>query len=353
MTVMAFYWLLFCFVLLWASLMILQDFDVLGSTSAARFSTRFIFITVVSLFAGYFSDAGSFDYDNYVDLLNEAPPTTVWQLITLKDPFFQLMGFMFRSSDGSLAFLMFFITFISLGLKIIILDGKHYKNIFGLAVVFLLARFFLLHEFTQVRAALGIAFVSISIMYAMENKLVLVVVSLALAVMTHLSTIVLLPAVLLVYQVNAKIKLFIFIFLAVAFSVVISNFDIESFSRISPYLTGEYYVAENTIFSFYFLFKVIVSASLFYQWKSLTPALRHALIISVYGLFLTWFFLKNEVLSLRLGELTAVFDCLCFAYFFKYGLKLDYFYGYLAGIFIAGIFYYSSTNIVNPLTLNF
>jgi len=89
------------------------------------------------------------------------------------------------------------------------------------------------------------------------------------------------------------------------------------------------------------------------QWKSLKPALRQAVLISAYGIFLTWLFLQNDVLSLRLGELTAVFDCLCFAYFFSHGLRLKPVCGYVAGLGIAVLFYFSSTHIVNPLRLGF
>jgi hypothetical protein len=101
------------------------------------------------------------------------------------------------------------------------------------------------------------------------------------------------------------------------------------------------------------MFKVTLLAGLLLQWKSLTTAMRHALLISAYGIFLTWLFVQNDVLSLRLGELTAVFDCLCFAYFFRHGLTLEPVYGYVAGLGIAVLFYFSSTNIVNPLSLGF
>jgi hypothetical protein len=142
-------------------------------------------------------------------------------------------------------------------------------------------------------------------------------------------------------------------FVAVGALMVVALFDLERFSRLAPYLTGEYPVTTNTVFSFYFMFKVMLLAGLLLQWKSLPTAIRHALVISVYGLFLTWLFLQNDVLSLRLGELTAVFDCLCFAYFFGYGLTLKPVYGYVAGMGIAVLFYFSSIHIVNPLSLGF
>ncbi|MEO8014351.1 MAG: EpsG family protein [Polaromonas sp.] len=354
---MASYWLLFGFVVIWSGLIAVQELDVLSRAELLRFGTRFVLVAVLSLFAGFFSETGSVDYNNYVDMLNETPPATVWETLNLKDPFFLLMGFSFRGYDGNLSLLVFLMTFLSLGIKFKIFGSvfgrSEYADIFSLAVVFLVGRFFLLHEFTQLRASLGIALISLSIVYAMQSRPALVLATAALAALTHLSTLALLPAVLLVYRIDLKIKIFAATLGVVAVLGVVVLFDVERFSRLAPYLTGEYPVTINTLFSFYFMFKAAILTGLLLQWKSLTTALRQTLLISSYGMFLTWLFLQNDVLSLRLGELTAVFDCLCFAYFFMHGLKLEPVYGYVAGLGIAVLFYFSSIQIVNPLRLGF
>lgn len=354
---MVFYWLLFGFVVFWSALIAVQELDVLGRAEVLRFGSRLVLVAVLSLFAGWFSESGSVDYSNYVDMLKVAPPATAWEAITLKDPFFLLMGFSFRGHDGNLSLLVFLVAFLSLGIKLkvfsSVFDGSSNAEIFSLAVIFLVARFFLLHEFTQLRASLGIALISLSVVYAMQNRPALVLATAALAALTHLSTLALLPAVLLIYRIDLKIKLYIAALVAAAALAVVALFDVERFSRLAPYLTGEYPVTTNTVLSFYFMFKLAVLAGLLLQWKALTTALRHAWMISAYGIFLTSLFLQNDVLSLRLGELTAVFDCLCFAYFFRHGLKLEPVYGYVAGLGMATLFYFSSLHIVNPLRLGF
>jgi hypothetical protein len=255
--------------------------------------------------------------------------------------------------DGGLSLLILFVTFVSLGIKFAIFKSSHYKDIFSLAVIFLVARFFLLHEFTQIRVSLGIALISFSILYAMANRMVLVSLMVVLAALVHLSTLALLPAVLLACRFSLKTKICFFAFFALVALTLAMAFDGEKFSRIAPYLTGEYEVTENTLFSYYFIFKMAIFASLFMQWKSLRIGLRSALLTSSYGVLLTLIFLKNDVLSLRLGELTAVFDCICFAYFFRYGLKLNYLFGYMSGVVVAALLYFSSMSIVNPLSANF
>jgi len=330
---MAFYWLLFCFVVLLSGMIAVQEFDMLGQAEVLRI----VLVVMLSLFAAFFSKSGSVDYNNYVDMLNVAPPASAWEAMTLKDPFFLLMGFSLRSHDGHLSLLVFLMAFLSLGIKLNIFSrvfgGAGYADILSLAVIFLVGRFYLLHEFTQLRASLGIALISLSIVYTMENRTALVLVTAALAALTHLSSLALLPALVLVA--------------AVAF------FEVERFSRLAPYLTGEYPVTNNTVFSFYSVFKAVILTGLLLQWKALATVLRQAVLISAYGIFLTWLFLQNDVLSLRLGELTEIFDCLCFAYFFMHGLKLAPVDGYVAGLGIAVLFYFSSLHIVNPLRLGF
>lgn len=51
---MTFYWLLFCFVVLWSCLIAVQELVVPGRAEVMRFGTRFALVAVLSLFAGFF-----------------------------------------------------------------------------------------------------------------------------------------------------------------------------------------------------------------------------------------------------------------------------------------------------------
>jgi len=353
---MIFYWALFYLVVFLIFLLVFQEINlihVFENPETLRLGVFWVLLVFLSLFVGFFSKTGSVDYDNYVDLLSENIPANRYDLLALKDPFFQLIGFILRNSDGSLITLTFVTAFLSIWIKLTVFSNKYYKNFFGVAVLFLFSRFFLLHEFTQMRAALGIAFISIAVLYALEKKPSLMLLMVALAGLTHLSTVALLPVILFAYKTSFRLKQIFFVVLLVVALALALVFDAENFSRISPYLTGEYYVSENTLLSFYFIIKIFVVAALSFKWSLLNPGLRCALIATVYGMFLTLVFLQNDVLSLRLSELTAVFDCICFAYFFKYVLKINYFHSYYFAFILAGFFFFSATNVVKPLSLIF
>ena len=330
-------------------LITLQEKDEIGRIGILKKLTRWLFVTAMSLFVGIYSKEGSVDYENYTDFLEGAPAFAEWTLFSLKDPFFQSLGAVFASSNGNLAALTFVTTFLSLGIKMKILVGKYYENIFALAVLFLVGRFFLLHEFTQIRASLGIAFISLAVIFGMHGKWFWLILAVVIAAFTHLSTIALLPIILLTCDSTPRIKLFIFLFGILVFSLIGLESDVIAFTRLDPYLSGDYVVTENTLVNFYFVFKALMVLTLLFQWKSLSPGIRCALMVSVYGLFLTLIFLQNNVLSLRFGELTAVFDCICFAYCLKYSCMLEPFYAYCAGLMLVSLLYFSSTNIVNPI----
>ena len=95
---MTFYCLLFCFVVLWSGLIAVQELVVPGRAEVMRFDIRFVLVAVLSLFAGFFSESGSVDYKNYVDMLNVAPPATTWKLLTLKDPPLSAVGVFLEAS---------------------------------------------------------------------------------------------------------------------------------------------------------------------------------------------------------------------------------------------------------------
>jgi len=347
------YWVLFCFVIFWIGLITLQENDEIGRLEGLRLTTRWLFAAALGLFVGIYSRNGSLDYENYVDFLSDTPPLGEWAVSSLKDPFFQSLGLVFVGSDRGIAFLTFVTTVLSILIKMKIFDSRYYSSIFGLAMIFLIGRFFLVHEFTQIRASLGIAFMSFSVICTIEKKWRLALLMAFVAAFTHFSTLALLPVVLLSLNVPLKVKLGLLAFIAMVFSAIGIGFETEIYSRLEPYVAGDYLVTENTLLSFYFLFKILVLGTLLFQWMSLNSGMRYALLISGYGLFLIVVFLQNNVLSIRFGELTAVFDCICFAYFLKYSFRVNLIYTYSAGVVISALLYFSSTKIVNPVALTF
>lgn len=314
-----------------------------------------LLIILLSLFAGLRSPTSDPDYLNYIDWLNPNTPIQDWTALLSKDPLFQMIGILFKSNDEGLVFLMLAISITSLSIKIRIFKSPDYRGLLGLGLLFLISRFFLAHEFTEVRVALAISLATLALIYSLERKGIMALIILALGVLTHASTIVLAPLFLYSHPANLRRKI-LFGGLAVAlivFFVLYTQYYADIIARISPYFSGAYDVKENSLLSFYFLIKIATVAFLLFQWRDLNRGMRLAVISCLYGIILTITFLDNDVLSLRLSELTAIFDSICLAYIFifysgKYRLiAMPY------AILIAAVFYGSASRIVNDYHIIF
>lgn len=308
-----------------------------------------LLIVILSLFSGLRSPTSDPDYFNYINWLNPQAPIQDWTELLSKDPLFQIIGLLFRSNDEDLVFLMLAISLISLSIKIRILKSPEYRGLLGLGLLFLISRFFLVHEFTEVRVALAISLTTLALIYSLEQKWILPLIVFALGVLTHASTIVLAPLLLYSHPASLRRKI-LFSGLAVAILaslILYAQYSSDIIARVSPYFSGEYDVRENSLLSFYFVIKIATVAFLLFQWRDLNRGMRLAVITCLYGIILTIIFLKNDVLSLRLSELTAIFDSICLAYIFifcsgKYRLiALQY------AILLSAVFYGSASNIVN------
>lgn len=346
---MALYWTLFLCVASFTLMIALHDNEGALPSVFLRRANLFVLVLLGAIFASTFSEAGSRDYANYVDFLDATQSFEDLDHFFDKDPFFQLFGALARNRDGDIWLLVFLIAAITYLIKIEIFSHPHFKGLLALAILFSFSRFFLLHEFTQIRAALGIAFISYAVIRALERKTASAILLASIAAATHLSTVALFPPVMLAFPMRYRWKILALIFLSVFAGSFGLMFQLADISRLEPYLSGEYSVTDNTLISFYFLFKLFVIVTLLSQWRSLNSGLRYSTIISAYCMALTWIFLWNDALSLRLGELSAVFDCICFSYFFRYGIRVTPFVRIPMALIIASIFYNATVQVVNPI----
>ncbi|MFZ5553091.1 MAG: EpsG family protein [Bacteroidota bacterium] len=314
-----------------------------------------IMVLLLSLFSGLRSPTSDQDYLNYLIWLNPESSMEEGYTLSSKDPLFQFMGILLRSDEGNLILLMVAISIISLSIKIRVFRSPYYYGLLGLGLLFVISRFFLVHEFTQVRAALAISIATLGLIYSLERKWMLALFIFSLGVFVHLSTIVLAPLLLYAYPARGYRKSLIGGLIAVLLAVFVlsGQYPAEGVDRIFPYFSGQYDTRENSLLSSYFLVKVATVVFLLLQWRHLNHGIRLAVICSSYGIILTVIFLNNDVLSLRFSELTAIFDGICLAYIFIYYSGRYRLIAMGCATFLSAIFYYSASNIVNDYYMIF
>jgi hypothetical protein len=303
----------------------------------------------LGVFAGLRSPQSDADYGNYIDWFAALGSSVSAHVLISKDPVFQALGVALRLRTDHLVLLMLAIALLSLLMKIRILRSDEYRGLLGFGLLFLISRFFLLHEFTQVRAALGISLATLALVYSVEGKRYLGALTFALAVGSHLSTIVLLPLFVLFGQIGLAWRV-----LAVGGGVLSllgmalqAEIQATVLARALPYLGGGYAVADNTLLSVYFIVKLAAVTLLLRRWGRLGRGMRLATAAMAYGIIVTALFLQNDVLSLRLSELTAIFDCICLAYLFARWFARHAVLATTAAVALSATFYFSALKIVH------
>lgn len=312
-------------------------------------------VMMLSVFAGLRSPSSSADYQNYILWIQGLSEGAVGGFAN-RDPVFGLLGEALQSRTGGLVLFMFVIAVLSLLLKVQILESREYKGLIGFGFIFIMGRFFLLHEFTQVRAALGISLGTLALVWAQQGRWLRGGAVFAVAALTHISVLALAPLFAVVVNLRpgarwVKIAVALVAALILAALVVELNVISDIVERLTPYLSGQYDVTTNSLLSTYFIIKLGILGFMAYQWRDLNNGLRLALLASLYGSAVTVVFLRNDVLSLRLAELVSIFDCICFAHVFRSWAMRERVLATLTAILIAVVFFYSATKIVHPYAI--
>lgn len=307
----------------------------------------------LALFAGLRSPTSDADYLNYLEWFNAAASSVETPETFKKDPVFSGLGIALRTPGGSLVPLMICAALLSFIAKMRLLASREFEGLLGFALLFIVARFFLLHEFTQVRASLGIALASLALVYSVEGRRWKAFVAFLIASQVHLSVVALLPLWLFSDPSPMRWKMVAGALLGIAFAA--ASYSTGGFEaalaevavRLMPYVTGEYETSENTLLSVYFVVKMVTLVFLWTRWSELSRGVRLAVLATSYGAVLTVTFIKIDVLSLRLSELTAIFDCVCFAWVFRYAYQRAPVLATASALLLACAFYGAALGIVN------
>lgn len=315
-------------------------------------------VIVLGLFAGFRSPESSADYLNYkywIDSVAQSGGLDLKSFVS-KAPVFQFLGEHLVGHNGGLVPLMLVTALLSLLIEVWILESDDYKGLIGFGLMFLIGRFFLVHEFTQVRAALAISLATLGLIFCLQGNWLRGALIFVVGAFTHISVLGLVPLFAVVVNLSPGrkwVKIIIACIGALSLAVFVVELDVVSMiaAGVSPYLTGQYDVTETRLLSVYFVAKVVILLLMGMQWRSLNKSLRLAFIASVYGIMLSVVFFRNDVLSLRLSELVSIFDCICFAYVFRSWWSREQVLATLMAVMVASEFYFSATKIVHGYSI--
>ncbi|WP_157952983.1 EpsG family protein [Limnobaculum parvum] len=256
-------------------------------------------------------------------------------------------------SDGYILFFTL-VSFLSILFKLkfssTIFNGK-----FTLLIFFLIfSRFYLLHDFTQVRAGLAIALASYSIVFLMKYHKKKTYLFVLLAGLIHLSSLLLI-VLYVIYGFIKNKRMFFFLLLALPLLGIFMGEGIKNIlplinsDRLNVYLNGEYMTEKVSLLTSYYLVRFFVFYFLmFICYSKLISEYKIYLFFTSLSLFfhaaLSW----NDAIALRTVEVIGLFDMVTLILpLMCLNNRSRLLYGFL--IIIVGILFYMSTmKIVNP-----
>lgn len=304
------------------------------------------------LLAGFRAPTVDPDYMNYFNWLLRLE-NNPWLVVTEpKDPGFQLLYLGLSVLGVSPVVFFALVALVSLGFKAYY--ARHvFSGRFAMLVFFMVfARFYIVHDFIQIRVGVAIAIASCAMLLCYDQRRWGALILYLLAISFHAAVLAMLPVFLLFFVRQISVSRFwqlAVLIGAISLSSIIP-FAVQHlfvFDRIAPYMSGEYRTTDVSLFSIYFLIRLgFVVFLVLFVYQRLTDFERFLVFMSVIGLAFQIAFSWNDTLGLRLAEVFGFFDmamlCLLLR-FLNFRSRLIY---SIMLFSLASIFYASSLKLV-------
>lgn len=270
------------------------------------------------------------DYLNYIDMFNEsANSPNIFQAVQTIELTYSITAYLTKN---------IFVTSLILGL--IALNVKinffaKYKDVTFIAVAYYFARFFLVHDVTQVRISFAIAMLIIAYLRLQKAEFFYGFCFLIIAVLSHTSTLVYLPIIYIAATIKKPeaflkkavrvIVILVPIFVICA-TLILSQIPIADIianlpdARLGNYYSEDYNVAVPNLFTdVFFYLKVAALLTLILSPLNSENKVRDARFGIVFLFSLAFFVLFHGIYAIasRLADIAAPFECVVVALFIK------------------------------------
>ncbi|WP_225181253.1 EpsG family protein [Pectobacterium aroidearum] len=292
--------------------------------NAFNLSFSFLLIAFLSVIVFIFAPDFSRDYllfKNWYELVPEEKFGLSW--VSLKDPAFFFFATIFNSLGLSYAVMNFAYCLISLVTIFYIFNLKEYrKYLFFISLIYV-SRFYLGHEFTQIRFAVAISLSTMAYVFLTQGKNIKFFIFVVLALSFHLSAaLIIIPLLSRFLPRERKGRSFIIIFIMFIFSFLLI-FDTSSLTflvnsiplvaeRVLPYINGSYDVTSFRILTTYFslkLFLLLIVSFCFLREKGNVDSnfINYYYTVAI-SCCIHLFFKNNDALAIRIIEYFSLFD---------------------------------------------
>jgi len=312
----------------------------------------FTLVLLLSIFPAIRGEGVDRDYLNYLswfDLINNQFWVAVEQK---KDVGFVLLykGLTFVTEQTWFFFLI--AGFVALSIKAKFAIKLKLGNYAALIFFLIISRFYLVHEFTQVRAGLAIALASYAALILMNGERVKSFILFLTAMSIHIS-IIIIPLIILARRLwpvlNRRLMLLMIPVLGILSAGVSSLLlmFVDS-QRIMVYIDTDE-AGAISLLSFYYLIRMAVFYFIVLKlYNNTNNVQKLILFISSASLFFNAAFAWNSVLSLRMVEVLGLFDMAMFVIPLNFMRSNSVWFYKIMLVTFSCIMFFSTTKIIEP-----
>ena len=336
-------------------------FSLLSTKAIAFFNSRdknfgfFLwstFLLLLSLFASLRGEGVDRDYLNYIswfDLINNE----FWVAVEQKKDIGFVLLYKFLAFITEQPWFFFFVaSFIALSIKVKFATKLQFGNYAALIFILIISRFYLVHEFTQVRAGLAIAIASYAALILINGERFKSLLFFIAAISIHVSVIIILLFMMVRSYWPALNNRFMLLLIPVLgiFSGGVSSLllmFIDS-QRIMVYIDTDE-AGAISLLSFYYLTRMAVFYFIVFKlYQHTNNVQKIVLFFSAASLFFNAAFAWNSVLSLRMVEVLGLFDMAMFVIPLLYMRSNSVWLYKTILIVFSFVMFFSTTKIIEP-----
>lgn len=287
---------------------------------AFKATVYFLFVVTLILFSGFRAVGVDVDSSNYLGWYDDIYTTSELHSYLIKDPAFYISSKFAQYFGFGIPFVFFIYATTSLASKFLIFRNYLGLNLMGVALYLYFARFYFIHDMTQIRSGAAIGLATLALIMFFHKARISSILIYILSISFHFSVVAMLPFFLLIlfnYRFTSRLlPVTFFCLLSLCAIYFNSNLDLLVFfdlDRVSDYTTGSYSTEPVRLFTFYFILKLLLLLYLIvFVWRMLSQFSQLIVCVVSFALFLQVFLANNDALALRINEVFSIFDILLF-----------------------------------------
>lgn len=298
-----------------------------------------IVLILLAGFRGTGLDPDSITYQRYY----ESP-----DILLLAEPTFAIISIFVRETFNDFKIILLIYAILGIFLKFYAIDRL--ADLKYLTIITYFGNYFLLHDFTQIRAGVASAIFLLAIIPLTEKKFIKFCILILIAFFFHYSSLILLPLWFLSNdKLNKKWKTLLYVLLPIS---MLLHFTKINFMVVIPIETIKYKIqayqeaqeiAENAlnVFNLLYIVKYLLFFVFLIFYDKIYPNYKYfTILLKIYGFSLAFYliFSQNTILAMRVSELLGIVEILLIPLLY-YVIKVRSFTSFIV-VLISGIYLY-------------